>query len=95
MHASDRLLNRIVVAVVGIVVLGWFWENREAIVGLVVIGSVLYTAVHLLTRFGEWYTGTHDSDARAASRHGPFRAERKVGSGRSEVGRRGGGAGTG
>ena len=59
MRASDRLLNRIVVAVVGIVILGWFSENREAIVGLGVIGSVLYTAVHLLTRFGEWWRHVH------------------------------------
>lgn len=48
-------------AVVGAAFLLWL---SEIIVGLVLIVSVLYTAIHLLTRFGEWYTGTYVSDDR-------------------------------
>ena len=49
-------------AVLGAAVLLWL---SEIIVGLVLIVSVLYTAIHLLTRFGEWYTETYVSDDRA------------------------------
>ena len=48
--------------VVGVAFLLWL---SEIVVGLVLILSVLYTAVHLLTRFGEWYTDTHAGDDRA------------------------------
>ena len=53
--------------VVGVAFLLWL---SEIFVGLVVIGSILYTAVHLLThplhRFGEWYGESYVSDDRAA-----------------------------
>ena len=48
--------------VVGVAFLLWF---SEIFVGLVVIGSILYTAVHLLTGFGEWYGESYVSDDRA------------------------------
>ena len=48
--------------VVGVAFLLWL---SEIFVGLVVIGSILYTAVHLLTRFGEWYGESYVSDDRA------------------------------
>ena len=49
-------------AVVGAAFLLWL---PEFLVGLVLVGSVLYTAIHLLARFGEWYTDTYISDDRA------------------------------
>ena len=47
--------------VVGVAFLFWL---SEILAGLVLVGSVLYTAIHLLTRFGEWYTDTYASDDR-------------------------------
>ena len=49
-------------AAVGAALLLWLWE---ILVGLVLVGSVLYAAIHLLIRFGKWYTDTHVSDNRA------------------------------
>ena len=65
MQVRDTVYKLVVwsgVAIVGAAFLLWL---SEILIGLILVGSVLYTAIHLLTRFGEWYADTFVSNDRA------------------------------
>ncbi|MCY4600696.1 MAG: hypothetical protein OXF27_12360 [Acidobacteria bacterium] len=65
MHISETAYKFFVWSASTVVGLAFLLWLSEIFVGLVVIGSILYTAVHLLTRFGEWYAESYGSDDRA------------------------------